>query len=46
MDSGADLIGVGIGVGIDMILSCLHNILSTSGWILTKFSWIYDWNIT
>ena len=29
-----------------MILSCLHNILCTSGWILTKFSWIYNWVIT
>ena len=23
---------------------CLHNILWTSGWILTKFSWIYNWD--
>ena len=26
--------------------SCLYTILWTSGWILTKFSWIYNWDIT
>ena len=36
-----DPVGVGIGVGVSMTLSCLHNILFTSGWILTKFSRIY-----
>ena len=41
-DFGADPVGVGIGI----TLSCLHNILWTSGWILTKFSWIYNWYIT
>ena len=35
-----------LGVGIGMTLSHLHNILWTSGWILTKFSWIYNWDIT
>ena len=35
---GAD--PVGVGIGIDLTLSCLHNILWTSGWILTKFLWI------
>ena len=34
-----------VGVGIIVTLSCLHNILWTSGWILTKFSWIYNWDI-
>ena len=28
------------------LFSCLHNILWTSGWILTKFAWIYNWDIT
>ena len=27
-----------------MTLMCLHNILWTNGWILTKFSWIYNWD--
>ena len=31
---------------IGMRLSCLHNILWISGWILTKFSWIYSWDQT
>ena len=45
---GVDPIGidVSIGIGIGMTLSCLHNILWTSGWILTKFSWICNWDIT
>ena len=29
-----------------MTLSGLHNIFSTSGWILTKFAWIYNLDIT
>ena len=33
-------------VGVGVTLSCLHNILWTSGWILIKFSWIYNWVIT
>ena len=37
---GADPIGVGV------THSCLHSILWTSGWVLTKFSWIYNWDIT
>ena len=28
---------VGVGIGIDMIHSCLHNSLFTSCWILIKF---------
>ena len=35
---GADPVSVSIGVGFT--LSCLHNILWTRGWILTKNSWI------
>ena len=35
-----------ISIGICVTLSCLHNILWTSGWILTKFSWIYNWDLT
>ena len=42
IDFGADPIGISIGV----TLSCLHNILWACGWILTKFSWTYNWNIT
>ena len=41
----ADPIGVGIGISIGATLSCLHNILWTSVWIL-KFSWIYNREIT
>ena len=37
--TGADPVGVGIAL-------CVHNILWTSGWILTKFAWICNWNIT
>ena len=44
IDFGVDPIGIGIGIGVT--LSCLHNILWTSGWILTKFSWIFNWDIT
>ena len=33
-------------VGFGITLSCLHNILRSSGWILTKFSCIYNWDIT
>ena len=45
---GADLVGIGISidVGVGVTLSCLHNILWTSGWILTKFAWKYNWGIT
>ena len=50
IDIGADPVGVSIcvstGIDIGVTLSCLHNILKTSGWILTKFSWIYKWDIT
>ena len=31
---------------IGITISCLHNILWTSGWILTKFAWIYHKDIT
>ena len=37
---GADPVGIGV------TLSCLHNTMRTSGWTLTKFSWIYYWDIT
>ena len=40
IDFGANL------VGICATLSCLHNILLTSCWILTKLSWIYNLDIT
>ena len=30
-----------VGVGVSMTLSCLHNILWTSGWIGNKVLWIY-----
>ena len=33
-------------VDVGSTLFCLHNILCTSSRILTKFSWIYNWNIT
>ena len=36
IDLSADPIGIGVGV----TLSCLYNILRTSGLIFTKFSWI------
>ena len=39
-------VGLGVGIGVGMTLSCLHNILFTSGWILTKFSLIYNCDIT
>ena len=43
---GADLIGiyVGIIIGVIVTLSCLQDILETSGWFLTKFLWIYNWD--
>ena len=43
---GADPVGVGvnvsfgIGVCVSMTLPCLHDILLTCGWILTKFAWM------
>ena len=40
------VVGVGFWVRIGMTLSCLHNILWTSGWTLTKLSWICNWDIT
>ena len=39
---GADPVGVNVGI----TLSCLHNILWTNGWILAKFSWIYNLDVT
>ena len=42
---GADLVYFGVAVGDGVILSFLHNILRSSGWILTKFSSIYNWDI-
>ena len=44
IDFGADPVGIGVGVGVT--LSCLHNILRTRVWIHTKFSWIYNLDIT
>ena len=35
-----------VGVGVSMTLSCLRNILWSSGGILTKFSRIHNWDIT
>ena len=29
---------------VGITLSCMHNILWTSRWILTKFLWIYNWD--
>ena len=40
IDFGVDPIGVGV------TLSCQQDILWTSGCILTKFSWTYNWNMT
>ena len=40
---GREHIDFGV-VEIRVRLSCLHNILWTSGWIHTKFSWIYNWD--
>ena len=34
------------GVNVGMTLYCLHNIVWRSCWILTKFSWIYNRDIT
>ena len=34
-----------VGVGVGMTLSCLHDISWTSGWILTKFAWMYQWDM-
>ena len=31
---------------VGITLTYLHNILWSSGWILTKFSWVYNWDIT
>ena len=28
-------------VGVSMTLSCLHNVLRASGWILIRFMWLY-----
>ena len=43
---GPDGVGIGVGISVGIALSCLHNILWTGGYILTKFSWIYNWDIT
>ena len=37
---GADPVGVGVSVSVGVILSCLHDISLTGGWILTKFAWL------
>ena len=41
LESALELAFVGVGV----TFSCLHYILWTSGWVLTKFSWIYNMDI-
>ena len=43
---GADPVSVRVGIDVSYTRSCLHNILWTSVWILTKFVWIYNWDIT
>ena len=43
---GVERIGGIVGIGMCITLSCLHNNLWTSDWILTKFLWIYNWDIT
>ena len=40
---GADPVGVSVSIG--MTLSCLHAISWTCGWILTKFAWMYNWDM-
>ena len=35
---GAD--PVDFSIGVDVTLSCLHDIPWTSGWILTEFAWM------
>ena len=46
IDFGADPVGFSVGVGVRISLSCLHNILWTSGRILTKFSMTNGSDIT
>ena len=41
-----DLVVDAFRIRIGITLSCLHNILWTSSWILTKFSAMYNWDIT
>ena len=43
IDFGVILVWILVPVGIT--LSCLHSILLTSSRILTKFQWIYNWDI-
>ena len=49
---GADPVGVriggsiGFGIDVSITFSCLHITLWTNGWSLTKFSWIYNRDIT
>ena len=43
-DFSVDPFGVALGVGVTC--SCLHSNLWTIGWILTKFSWVYNLDIT
>ena len=44
--SGDDDDPVGVGIGVGATHTFLHNILLTSGWILTKFSYLYNWDIS
>ena len=44
IDFGADPVGISIG-SPDTFLSAQY-LVWTSGWILNKFSWIYNWDIT
>ena len=37
---------IGISVGVGVAFSFLHNRLWTSGWVLTKLWWIFNWDIT
>ena len=46
IDFGLDPVDVNIGIYFSMTLSCLRTILLNSGWIRTKLSWIYNWDIT
>ena len=45
-DYNANPIGFGVGIGVCVTLSCLHNIMWTSSLMLTKFSLIRNWGVT
>ena len=44
IDFGPDPVAVSLGVSIT--LSYLHNIMCTNGLILTRYSWIYNLDMT